>query len=77
MKPKHISWIFACAGFIVGFIVGRVLIGFICALGGYILFEMVMFMIRRSAEAKIRQENPKESQYTPEQWEEYKKTLHK
>lgn len=75
---KHISWITAGIGTVIGFILanneqeGGAFIAGICAAGGYLLGELIKFLLKRSADARARRQG---SHYTPEQWEEYRKHL--
>lgn len=74
---KHIPWITACIGGIIGIILGSgereaSFIAGICAAGGYIIGEVIKFLLKRSADNQARQHG---SEYSPEEWEEYKKNL--
>lgn len=74
---KHIPWIAACVGGVIGIILGSgdpeaPFIAAICAVGGYLIGEAIKFFLRRSADNRARQQG---SEYSPKEWEEYKKNL--
>lgn len=74
---KHIPWITACVGGFTGMILSSgqreaSFIAGICAVGGYFIGEAIKFFLRRSADNRARQQG---SEYSPEEWEEYRKNL--
>jgi hypothetical protein len=74
---KHVPWISACVGGAIGFALaageseGSFIAG-ICAAGGYIIGEVIKFILTRSADSRARRQG---SEYSPKEWEDYKKNL--
>jgi len=58
-------WITACIGGIIGIIIGSSereasFIAGICAPGGYLIGELIKFIMKRSAEKSVRSKSPEE-----------------
>lgn len=77
---RWLPWIFAATGGAVGVALGRkqdegAFIAGTCAAAAYLLGALVVFLIGRRAETRVRRVSPAETQYSHDHWEEHKNTL--
>lgn len=76
---KYIPSITACVGGLIGIVLGMgeregPFIAGICAAGAYLIGVLIAFLLTRSADNQARQAG---SEYSPEQWEQYKENMKK
>jgi len=74
---RWLPWVVACIGGLIGLALGAGqrgghTIAGLCAAGGYLLGEALRFAIRRAAEKQAKHDG---AEYSPQEWQEYKKRL--